>query len=44
MALVRAINSAFNSDFALVLCVSRKRFYINIEPPSCHKTYVLYYL
>ena len=44
MSLVRAIISAFNSNFALMLCVSRKRFYINIETPWCHKTYVLYYL
>ena len=44
MSLVRAIISAFNSNFALMLCVSRKRFYINIEPPWCRKTYVLYYL
>ena len=44
MSLVRAIVSAFNSNFALMLCISRKRFCINIEPPWCHKTYVLYYL
>ena len=44
MSLVIAIISAFNSNFALMLYFSRKRFYINIEPPWCHETYVLYYL
>ena len=44
MSLVRVIISAFNSNFVLMLCVSRKRFYINIDPPWCHKIYVLYLL
>ena len=44
MSLVRVTISAFNSNFVLMLCVSGKRFYVNIEPPWCHKIYVFNHL